>query len=112
MSIYHIFNHTVSGVEYFFIKILASFGVMVVREVFSLYRRFSYYTEGNSQTFKAKGQHSIKSGTIFDTEVKKDVISGSAYAKGSAPSVTFKDVMASFGLDPQSLPDFFINALK
>ncbi|XP_067053119.1 uncharacterized protein [Acropora muricata] len=74
--------------------------------------RFSYYTEGNSQTFKAKGQHSIKSGTIFDTEVKKDVISGSAYAKGSAPSVTFKDVMASFGLDPQSLPDFFINALK
>ena len=74
--------------------------------------RFSYYTEGNSQTFKAKGGYTIKSGTKFNTEVKKDVISGSVYAKGTAPSVTFKDIMASFGLDPASLPDFFVNALK
>ena len=74
--------------------------------------RFSYYTEGNSQTFKAKGNYNIKSGTAFKVEVYKDVISGGAYGKGSAPSVTLKDVMGSFGLDPASLPDFFVNALK
>lgn len=74
--------------------------------------RFTYYTEGNSQTFKAKGDHYIETGTAFRTEVKKDVISGSVYAKGTAPSVTFMDVMASYGLKPSSLPDFFVNALK
>ena len=74
--------------------------------------RFSYYTEGNSQTFKAKGDYYLKTGTLFKTEVKKDVISGGVYAMGNAPSATFQDVMASFGLDPISLPDFFVNALK
>ena len=74
--------------------------------------RFSYYTEGNSQTFKAKGDYYIKTGTKFNTEVKKDVISGGVYATGKAPSATFVDIMASFGLDPNSLPDFFVNALK
>lgn len=49
---------------------------------------------------------------MFKTEVYKDVISGGVYGKGTAPSVTFKDVMASFGLDPASLPDFIVGALK
>lgn len=74
--------------------------------------RFSYYTEGNSQTFKAKGDHTLKSGTVFKTEVKKDPFTLAVYAKGTASSVTFKDIMASFGLDPAILPDFFVNALK
>ena len=77
-----------------------------------LYFRFSYYTEGNSQTFKAKGDYFLKTGTLFKTEVKKDVISGGVYATGNAPAATFIDIMASFGLDPNSLPDFFVNALK
>lgn len=79
---------------------------------FWFYSRFSYYTEGNSQTFKAKGDYYIKTGTLFKTEVKKDVISGGVYATGNAPSATFQDIMASFGLDPVSLPDFLVNALK
>ena len=87
-------------------------GFSVSHKIFCFSSRFSYYTEGNSQTFKAKGDHYIKSGTLFKTEVKKDVISGGVYAKGTASTVTFKDVMASFGLDPASLPDFFVNALK
>ena len=74
--------------------------------------RFSYYTEGNSQTFKAKGDYFLKTGTLFKTEVKKDVISGGVYATGNAPSATFADMMASFGLDPNSLPSFLVDALK
>lgn len=76
------------------------------------YHRFSFHTEGNQQTFKAKGDFTIKSGAVFKTEVYKDVHSGGVYGKGTAPSVTFKDVMASFGLDPASLPDFIVDALK
>ena len=49
---------------------------------------------------------------MFKTEVKKDVISGGVYATGNADSVTFADMMASFGLDPASLPDFLVDALK
>ena len=74
--------------------------------------RFSYYTEGNSQTFKAKGDYYLKTGTLFKTEVKKDVISGGVHATGNAESAKFADMMASFGLDPASLPDFLVNALK
>lgn len=78
----------------------------------SSFLRLSYYTEGNSQTFKAKGDYKLKSGGAFKTEVYKDVISGGVYAKGTTPSATFKDIMATFGLDPASLPDFFVKALK
>lgn len=74
--------------------------------------RFSYYTEGNSQTFKAKGSYTLDTGNVFDTEVKKDVNSGSVYAKGKADSGTFMDMLSSFGINPNSLPDFFVNALK
>ncbi|XP_020601762.1 uncharacterized protein LOC110040832 [Orbicella faveolata] len=74
--------------------------------------RFSYYTEGNSQTFKAKGSYTLTTGNVFDTEVKKDVQSGSVYAKGTAESGTFIDMMSSFGINTNSLPDFFVNALK
>ncbi|KAL9979352.1 hypothetical protein ACROYT_G017003 [Oculina patagonica] len=74
--------------------------------------RFTYYTEGNSQTFKAKGDYYLKTGTLFKTEVKKDVISGGVYATGNAPSATFLDIMSSFGLDPLSLPEFLVKALK
>ena len=74
--------------------------------------RFSYYTEGNSQTFKAKGDYTISTGTVFNTEVKKDVISGGVYATGNTASVKFPNIMASFGLNPSSLPDFLVNALK
>ena len=49
---------------------------------------------------------------MFDTEVKKDVNSGTVYAKGKAESATFVDMMASFGIDLNILPDFFVNALK
>ena len=77
-----------------------------------LFFRFSYYFEGNSQTFKAKGDYTISTGTVFNTEVKKDVYSGGVYATGNSDSVTFQDVMASFGLDPSSVPDFFVLALK
>ena len=79
---------------------------------FFFYHRLSYYTEGNQQTFKAKGDFTIKSGAVFKTEVYKDVISGGVYGKGTAPSVTFKDVMSSFGLNPASLPNFIVDALK
>lgn len=65
--------------------------------------RFSYYTEGNSQTFKAKGSYTLDTGNVFDTEVKKDVNSGSVYAKGKADSGTFMDMLSSFGIDPNSL---------
>ena len=74
--------------------------------------RFSYYTEGNSQTFKAKGDYFLQTGTLFKTEVKKDVYSGGVYATGNADSATFIDMMVSFGLDINILPDFFVNALK
>ncbi|KAJ7381185.1 hypothetical protein OS493_004785 [Desmophyllum pertusum] len=74
--------------------------------------RFSYYTEGNAQTFKAKGSYTLSTGNVFDTEVKKDVISGTVYAKGKADSATFVDMMASFGINLNALPDFFVNALK
>lgn len=70
--------------------------------------RFSYYTEGNFQTFKAKGDYYLKSGTLFKTEVKK---SGGVYATGNADSANFGDMMASFGLDPHYLPEPFIKAL-
>lgn len=79
---------------------------------FLLQFRFSYYTEGNAQTFKAKGSYTLTTGNVFDTEVKKDVQSGSVYAKGTAESGTFIDMMSSFGIDTNSLPDFFVNALK
>ena len=74
--------------------------------------RFSYYTEGSSQTFKAKGSYTLTAGNVFDTEVAKDVQSGSVYAKGKAESCTFIDIMSSFGINANSLPDFFVNALK
>ncbi|XP_068704515.1 uncharacterized protein [Montipora foliosa] len=74
--------------------------------------RFSYYTEGNSQTFKAKGDFTVSSGAVFKSEVYKDVISGGVYGKGTAPSITFKDIMASFGLNPNSIPSFLVDALK
>ena len=74
--------------------------------------RFSYYTEGNSQTFKAKGSYTLTTGNVFDTEVKKDVQTGSVYAKGKADSGTFIDMMSSFGVNTNSLPDFFVDALK
>ena len=80
--------------------------------LFLLQFRFSYYTEGNSQTFKAKGSYTLTTGNVFDTEVKKDVKSGSVYAKGTAESGTFIDMMSSFGINTNSLPDFFVNALK
>ena len=49
---------------------------------------------------------------MFKTEVYKDVNSAGVYGKGTAPSVTFKDVMSSFGLNPASLPNFIVDALK
>ena len=54
----------------------------------------------------------MTTGNVFDTEVKKDVQSGSVYAKGTAESGTFIDMMSSFGINTNSLPDFFVNALK
>ena len=74
--------------------------------------RFSYYTEGNTKSFKAKGSYTLATGNVFDTEVKKDVQSGSVYAKGKADSGTFIDMMSSFGINLNALPDFFVNALK
>ena len=74
--------------------------------------RFSFYTEGNTVTFKAKGSYTLQTGNVFDTEVYKDVTSGASYAKGTAESGTFIDMMSSFGVNIDSLPDFFVNALK
>ncbi|XP_068704567.1 uncharacterized protein [Montipora foliosa] len=74
--------------------------------------RFSYYTEGNTQTFKAKGDYTLLMGNVFATEVYKDVNSLASYGKGTTESATFADIMASYGLNPNSLPDFFVNALK
>ena len=74
--------------------------------------RFSYYTEGNSQTFKAKGTYTLTTGNDFTTEVWKDPQSELPYAKGTAGSAAFQDLMASFGLNPEDVPDFFANALK
>lgn len=76
------------------------------------YLRFSYYEEGNTQTFKAKGDYTLSTGNVFASEVYKDVQSGASYGKGIADSATFADIMASYGLDPSSLPDFFVEALK
>lgn len=77
-----------------------------------LFVRFSYYTEGNTQTFKAKGDYTLSSGNVFATELYKDVQSGASYGKGTADAATFADIMASYGLNPSSLPDFFVKALK
>ena len=88
---------------------MAPFGLLIL-PLFQF--RFSYYTEGGSQTFKAKGTYTLTTGNKFDTEVKKDVVSGSVYAKGTADSGTFIDMMSSFGVNTNSLPDFFVNALK
>lgn len=74
--------------------------------------RFSYYSQGNSQTFKAKGKYTLQTGTVFETEVKKDVLTGAVHATGNAESVTFIDMMVSFGLDINILPDFLVTALK
>ena len=74
--------------------------------------RFSYYTEGDRQTFRAKGKYTLRTKTVFDVEVKKDVISGAVYAKGKAPSAAFKDFMASFCLNQHRLPGFLVDALK
>ena len=74
--------------------------------------RFSYYTEGNSQTFKAKGTYTLTTGNDFTTEVWKDPQSELPYAKGTAGSAAFQDLMASFGLNPEDVPDSFAIALK
>ena len=42
----------------------------------------------------------------------KDPQSELPYAKGTAGSAAFQDLMASFGLNPEDVPDFFANALK
>lgn len=54
----------------------------------------------------------MQTGTVFETEVKKDVLTGAVHATGNAESVTFIDMMVSFGLDINILPDFLVTALK
>jgi len=73
--------------------------------------RLTYYTEGNTQTFKAKGDFKVGT-SIFKTEVWKDVNSGAAYAKGTASSVLFHELMNFMGFSPSSVPDFITNGLR
>ncbi|KAK3707599.1 hypothetical protein QZH41_017860, partial [Actinostola sp. cb2023] len=73
--------------------------------------RFTYYTEGNSQTFKAKGNYRVGS-AIFKTEIKKDPIGLAAYASGSATSVKFHELMNFFGVSSSIVPDVIKNGLK
>ena len=49
---------------------------------------------------------------MFATEVYKDVNSGASYGKGTSDSASFAEIMTSYGLNPGSLPDFFVDALK
>lgn len=73
--------------------------------------RLTYYTEGNTQTFKAKGDYAV-GGTIFKTEIYKDVHSLAAYAKGTAASIKFPDLINFFGVKPSMVPDMIKNGLK
>ncbi|KAK3701098.1 hypothetical protein QZH41_015878, partial [Actinostola sp. cb2023] len=73
--------------------------------------RFTYYTEGNSQTFKAKGNYRVGS-AIFKTEIKKDPLDLAAYASGSATSVKFHELMNFFGVSSSIVPDVIKNGLK
>ena len=75
-----------------------------------LQNRFSYYTEGNTQTFKGKGDYTLQTGNVFATEVYKE--GAASYGKGTCDSASFAEIMTSNGLDPGALPDFFVNALK
>lgn len=74
--------------------------------------RFSYYTEGNAMTFKAKGNYKKVPLVTFKTEIKKDVLTGTAYAIGKTTSIKFNELMASFGVAASSIPDFIKNGLK
>ncbi|CAH3028156.1 unnamed protein product [Porites evermanni] len=74
--------------------------------------RFSYYTEGNSQTFKAKGDYTLETGNVFASEVWTDVQSGGVYAEGTADSATFEELMSSHGVNPVDMPDYFVDALE
>ena len=73
--------------------------------------RFSYYTEGSTRTFKAKGSYTLQTGNVFDAEVYRGATT-LYYAKGTAESGTFIDMMTSFGMDIDSLPDYLVDALK
>ena len=74
--------------------------------------RFSYYTEGNSQTFKTKGDYTLETGNVFASEVWTDVQSGGVYAEGTADSATFEELMSSHGVNPVDMPDYFVDALE
>ena len=74
--------------------------------------RFTYYTEGNKQTFKAKGDYKKVPKRIFDTEVYKDINSLSTYAKGKTSTITFVEILAVYGLPEKDIPDFIVSAMK
>lgn len=63
-------------------------------------------------TFKAKGNYKKVPLVTFKTEIKKDVLTGTAYAIGKTTSIKFNELMASFGVAASSIPDFIKNGLK
>ena len=73
---------------------------------------FRSYTEGNSQTFKAKGDYTLETENVFASEVWTDVQSGGVYAEGTADSATFEELMSSHGVNPVDMPDYFVDALE
>ncbi|XP_048580608.1 uncharacterized protein LOC5507741 isoform X2 [Nematostella vectensis] len=74
--------------------------------------RLTYYTEGNKQTFKAKGNYNNVPGVSFKTVVDKDVNTGSVHAVGKATSIRFHQILVLMGLPPSYIPDFFVKGLK
>ena len=74
--------------------------------------RFTYYTEGNKQTFKGKGDYKKVPNRPFTTEVYKDVNSGVTYGKGKTDTINFQEILAVYGLPVSSLPDFLVSALE
>ena len=63
-------------------------------------------------TFKAKGNYNKIPQVIFKTEIKKDVLTGTAYAIGKATTIKFHQVMAHFGVRESTVPDIIKNGLK
>lgn len=74
--------------------------------------RFSFYTAGNDQTFKARGDYKKVPTAIFDTTVKKDVQTAVSHAVGKTPRINFQELLRFIGVPTSSIPDFIKTGLK
>lgn len=74
--------------------------------------RFSFYTAGNDQTFKARGDYKKVPTAIFDTTVKKDVNTAVSHAVGKTPSINFQQLLKYIGIPESVIPAYMKAALK